>query len=380
MTSSTSNLCRRFFILLASYCICSALLVTSFTQHHSLCHHNHRCLKQQKQQHQQKVSYNNDPILLSLRRQQQQQYGLSMGLKSFISGRFRPKRVIEDQKQSSIQIGEQLPNIDIEWIRCSSERSIDDGTTTTQIVSIPISILDVLGSNSDSSKSYSLLVGMPGAFTPTCSKKHLPGYIELATKFQSLCNINTIGIITTNDRYVNEEWTTQYGLLSSSNTNSTADNIIKILSDGDGDFVKSIGLADDMGFGIGIRSKRFAILLNENNIVTKVYTEDDTGLDDCTQTSAYRIFNDIKPNSVKNINDNDESSISINPILILGSAIAIGLAVFISSISGSTSTGSSSTPSSSLPSSSSSSVIRNEPTKAKSSKNDGNFPLLKEYN
>jgi peroxiredoxin len=86
---------------------------------------------------------------------------------------------------------------------------------------------------------------MPGAFTPTCNKKHLPGYIAQEAAFAKL-GISKIVICTTNDKFVNEEW-------MSANEALKPGSIITMVSDGDGDLVKSLGLSEDMRFGVGVR-------------------------------------------------------------------------------------------------------------------------------
>jgi glutaredoxin/glutathione-dependent peroxiredoxin len=126
---------------------------------------------------------------------------------------------------------------------------------------------------------------MPGAFTPTCSTQHLPGYVKNAGKLAEVGGINTIAVMTTNDRFVNEEWGSQQGALG-----STSD--LMMLSDGDGDFVKALGLADDMGFGVGVRSKRFALVLQDGKVEHLVVDE---GLNDYSCTSAEAVLKLVAP-------------------------------------------------------------------------------------
>lgn len=128
---------------------------------------------------------------------------------------------------------------------------------------------------------------MPGAFTPTCSSEHLPGYVKAAPKLAE-SGIDTVAILTTNDRYVNEEWGTKQGALASSS--------LVVLCDGDGDFVKAMGLAEDMGFGVGVRSKRFVLLLDEG-VVEKVLV--DEGMEDCSATSAEAVLQLLNPDVVE---------------------------------------------------------------------------------
>jgi hypothetical protein len=115
----------------------------------------------------------------------------------------------------------------------------------------------------------------------------LPGYIKSADKLAAL-GIEKIAVVTTNDRFVNEEWSSQQGLLSS-------DAKVVVLCDGDGDLVKSLGLADDMGFGIGFRSKRFAMVTNNGQVVELLTDE---GMDDCSTTSAANLVELLTPEPV----------------------------------------------------------------------------------
>lgn len=205
-------------------------------------------------------------------------------------------------------------------------------------------------------------VGMPGAFTTTCSTEHLPGFVKNAKKIQSF-GVDTIAVVTTNDRFVNQEWGAQQGLIASSQDDGKAS--ITMLCDADGDFVKSIGLADDMGFGVGIRSKRFA-MITENGVVQTLLT--DEGMDDCSATSAANVIKVLSPESVTS-----DSAIEIDGKVILGVAggIVALLAVLISGGGGG------SAPSTN-PKSTKATPSLVVPQKTRSS-SDSNFSLLNEY-
>jgi peroxiredoxin len=191
--------------------------------------------------------------------------------------------------------------------------------------------------------------GMPGAFTPTCSKEHLPGYIKAVPKLESL-GIEKIAIVTTNDRFVNDAWSETSGLDKSA---------ITILCDGDGDFVKKIGLADDMGFGIGIRSKRF-VLVTENGKVTYVVT--DEGMEDCSATSADSLISYLAPPVTKEAPAFDFTMLGAG---ILAAVTLLGATQL------------SFAPSSSGSSATSTSTQRVQPTK--SGNDNPSFSLLKEF-
>lgn len=166
---------------------------------------------------------------------------------------------------------------------------------------------------------------MPGAFTTTCSQVHLPGYVQSANKLRSL-GIDTIAVITTNDRFVNQEWSKQQGIVP---TSKDEEPPITMLCDADGDFIKSIGLADDMGFGIGVRAKRFA-MVTDDGVVSALLTDD--GMDDCQATSAANVIKLLTPEPVPGSSD---GAIEIDGKLILGAAGAIVVAVLASMLGGS---------------------------------------------
>ena len=208
---------------------------------------------------------------------------------------------------------------------------------------------------------FVLLLGMPGAFTTTCSTEHLPGFVKSAKKIQSL-GVDTIAVVTTNDRFVNQEWGAQQGLVSS---DPSAKAAITMLCDADGDFVKSIGLADDMGFGVGIRSKRFA-MITENGVVQTLLT--DEGMDDCSATSAANVIQVLSPDAGA-----ADSAIEIDGKVILGVAGGI-LALLAVAIGGG---GGDSAPRP-TPKAAQTQPSRVVPQKARPS-SDSNFSLLNEY-
>lgn len=99
-----------------------------------------------------------------------------------------------------------------------------------------------------------VLIGMPGAFTPTCSMNHLPGYLKQAAEIRAK-GIDTIAVTTVNDAFVMSAWSKSNG----------ADDKVVFLSDGNCEFVKAIGLNfDGSERGIGpIRSKRYSMLVDD---------------------------------------------------------------------------------------------------------------------
>jgi glutaredoxin/glutathione-dependent peroxiredoxin len=106
------------------------------------------------------------------------------------------------------------------------------------------------------------LFSVPGAFTPTCSAKHLPGFIERADALKAK-GIDEIVCTAVNDAFVMGAWGKSAG----------ADGKVTLLADGNGDFVKAMGLDfDGSPFGMGMRGKRFAMVVNDGK-VEKLFVE-----------------------------------------------------------------------------------------------------------
>ena len=106
-----------------------------------------------------------------------------------------------------------------------------------------------------------VLFSVPGAFTPTCSAYHLPGFIENRSEF-SKKGIDAIACLAVNDVFVMHAW----------GKNAKADGI-DMLADGNADFAMALGLEkDSSAFGMGMRSQRFA-LVADDGIVTQLMVE-----------------------------------------------------------------------------------------------------------
>jgi peroxiredoxin len=105
------------------------------------------------------------------------------------------------------------------------------------------------------------LFAVPGAFTPTCSAKHLPGYVEKAAELKAK-GVDEIACVSVNDAFVMGAW----GKASGSND-------VTMLADGNGDFAKAVGLdADFSGFGMGGRSQRYSMIVDDG-VVTELNVE-----------------------------------------------------------------------------------------------------------
>jgi glutaredoxin/glutathione-dependent peroxiredoxin len=111
-----------------------------------------------------------------------------------------------------------------------------------------------------------VLFAVPGAFTPTCHKNHLPGFLQNADAIKAK-GINSIAVTGVNDVFVMDAWKKATG----------ADNKIEFLADGSGDFAKALGLtADLVARGLGVRSQRYSMVV-EDGVVKTLNVEDQPG-------------------------------------------------------------------------------------------------------
>ena len=105
------------------------------------------------------------------------------------------------------------------------------------------------------------LFSVPGAFTPTCSAKHLPGYVAQAAALKAK-GIDEVACTAVNDAFVMGAWGKASG---------SAD--VTMLADGNGDFAKALGLVmDGSGFGMGQRGQRFSMVVNDG-VVEQLFVE-----------------------------------------------------------------------------------------------------------
>ncbi|MCY1671664.1 peroxiredoxin [Novosphingobium sp. SL115] len=105
------------------------------------------------------------------------------------------------------------------------------------------------------------LFSVPGAFTPTCSAKHLPGYVEKAADLKAK-GIDEIACTAVNDPFVMKAWGAASG---------SAD--VTMLADGNGDLAEALGLTmDGSGFGLGKRGQRFSMIVNDG-VVEQLFVE-----------------------------------------------------------------------------------------------------------
>jgi peroxiredoxin len=107
-----------------------------------------------------------------------------------------------------------------------------------------------------------VLFSVPGAFTPTCNAKHLPGYVEHAAAMKAK-GVDTIACLAVNDVFVMSAWGQAAGV---------GDSVL-MLADGNATYSKALGLEfDGSGFGMGTRGQRFAMVV-DNGVVSSLHIE-----------------------------------------------------------------------------------------------------------
>ncbi|GLQ87038.1 peroxiredoxin [Dyella flagellata] len=142
----------------------------------------------------------------------------------------------------TIQIGQPLPDFEI--------AVIDDGADIQRTTTAPL----FSGRNA-------VLFGVPGAFTPTCSGRHLPGYVKHFDDFKA--RGVDVYCMAVNDAFVMKAWALSQNVPAG----------LKLLADGNGGFTRALGLEmDGSAYGMGMRSRRFA-LYAENGVVKQLHIE-----------------------------------------------------------------------------------------------------------
>ena len=143
--------------------------------------------------------------------------------------------------------------------------------------SLPEATFRVLGSEGIEKLSTSdifdgkkvVLFAVPGAFTPTCHLKHLPGFIDNAAAFKQK-GVNTVACVAVNDPFVLDAWAKASGGAGK----------VLFLSDGNAEFTKKIGMDfDGSGIGLATRSKRYAMLVDDG-VVKALSVEESPGVAD----------------------------------------------------------------------------------------------------
>jgi len=158
----------------------------------------------------------------------------------------------------TIAVGDRIPDVEI-W-------QVTDGAPGFA----PVSTADVLG------KGKVVLFAVPGAFTPTCSDHHLPGFVLRADDIRAK-GVDTIACVSVNDPFVMAAW---------AKNQKVADSVV-MLADGNGDFTQAVGLEmNGNAVGLGTRSQRYGAII-EDGVVTALFVEPERGL---TVSSAESIL------------------------------------------------------------------------------------------
>jgi len=138
----------------------------------------------------------------------------------------------------AIKVGEKLPTVSLKYMN-------KDGMQTA--------------TTDDLFKGKkAVLFGLPGAFTPTCSAKHLPGFVNNAAELKKK-GVDLIACLSVNDAFVMDAW---------GKAQNAGDKVL-MLADGNGDFAKATGLTmDGTGYGMGLRTSRWAMVLDDGKVKT----------------------------------------------------------------------------------------------------------------
>jgi peroxiredoxin len=142
----------------------------------------------------------------------------------------------------AIQVGEKLPEVKLKAVTSEGTKDVATG--------------DLFGGK------RVVLFALPGAFTPTCSAKHLPGFVEKADEIKAR-GVDSILCLSVNDAFVMDAWGKAHG----------AGDKVVMVADGNAEFSKAVGLDfDGSNFGMGTRSQRYAMIV-EDGVVKKLAVE-----------------------------------------------------------------------------------------------------------
>lgn len=146
----------------------------------------------------------------------------------------------------AIQVGDKIPNVTL--------KVMEDGN------------MNDIATDAIFSGKKVVLFALPGAFTPTCSKGHLPGFVAKADEIRAK-GVDTIACISVNDAFVMDAWGRDRGV---------GDKVL-MLADGSADFTKAVGLELDLSErGFGLRSQRYAMVV-EDGVVKALHVEPGSG-------------------------------------------------------------------------------------------------------
>ena len=138
----------------------------------------------------------------------------------------------------TIKVGEKLPTVSLKYMNKDGMQT----ATTDELFK----------------GKKAVLFGLPGAFTPTCSAKHLPGFVTHAADLKKK-GVDLIACLSVNDAFVMDAW---------GKAQNAGDKVL-MLADGNADFAKATGLTmDGSGYGMGLRTSRWAMVLDDGKVKT----------------------------------------------------------------------------------------------------------------
>jgi peroxiredoxin len=148
----------------------------------------------------------------------------------------------------AIQVGDSIPNVTLKRLGPDGMEEINTG--------------DLFAGKK------AILFAVPGAFTPTCSAKHVPGFVAQRDALAGK-GVDAVYCLSVNDPFVMQAW----------EKDQHSEGKVEMIPDGNAEFTRALGLEmDGTGFGLGQRSKRFALVV-EDGKVTKTFLEEGGGLE-----------------------------------------------------------------------------------------------------
>ncbi len=149
----------------------------------------------------------------------------------------------------AVAVGDKVPDVAVQILRDGKPETVQTG--------------EILG------RGKAVLFAVPGAFTPGCSKLHLPGYVQRGDELRAK-GVETIACVSVNDAWVMDAWGEAQG---------AHDKNILMLADGNGAFAEAMGLVfDGSGVGLGTRSQRYAAVIDDG-IISELEVEPAPGVD-----------------------------------------------------------------------------------------------------
>ncbi len=141
-----------------------------------------------------------------------------------------------------VKVGDKIPSVKIKTKTADGVKDVDTGELFAG--------------------KKAVLFALPGAFTPTCSAKHLPGFVQKRDDLKKK-GVDLVACVSVNDAFVMEAW----------GKDQNVGEKVVMLADGNGDFTRAMGLEmDGSGFGLGQRSKRYAMVV-DNGVIKSLEVE-----------------------------------------------------------------------------------------------------------